>query len=195
MLVGAHAYGALLHTLGVKPRRNYATENIDNARYPPIQRAAVPEGGLLEILHWTGLPFVEVPEFDSRRPSTSFLQRGTKLKVNLLMPSKGATFGSVRVPELKAHATKLPYLGFLLAEQLETVILSRDRVCCPVKLDLTGQELSGQSGARSELAAAATLHYKPNTRRAFSPCTRSLTPSPSASTRARHPIGSPMVCG
>jgi hypothetical protein len=133
MLVGAHAYGALLNTLGVKPRRNYATEDIDLARYAPIQLAAVPAGGLLEILRRTGLPFFEVPELDSRRPSTAYLQRGTKLKVDLLVPSKGSAYGSVRVPELKAHATALPFLGFLLAEQLDTAVLSRDRVI-PLKV-------------------------------------------------------------
>jgi hypothetical protein len=133
MLVGAHAYGALLNTLGVKPRRNYATEDIDIARYAPIQLAAIPDGGLLEVLRRSGLPFVAVPELDSRRPSTSFLQRGTKLKVDLLVPSKDATYGSMRVPELKAHATALPFLSFLLAEQLETAILARDRVI-PLKV-------------------------------------------------------------
>jgi hypothetical protein len=133
MLVGAHAYGALLNTLGIKPRRNYATEDIDIARYAPIQLAAVPEGGLLEILRRTGLPFFEVPELDSRRPSTSFLQRGKRLKVDLLVPSRDATYGSVRVPELRAHATALPFLGFLLAERLDTAILSRDRVI-PLKV-------------------------------------------------------------
>lgn len=133
MLVGAHAYGALLNTLGVKPRRNYATEDIDIARYAPIQLAAIPDGGLLEILRRTGLPFVEVPELESRRPSTSYLQRGTKLKVDLLVPSKDVTYGSVRVPELRTHATALPYLGFLLTEQLDSAILSRDRVI-PLKV-------------------------------------------------------------
>jgi hypothetical protein len=34
----------------------------------------------------------------------------------------------VAVPELRAHATALPFLGFLLEEQLDTAILSRDRV-------------------------------------------------------------------
>jgi hypothetical protein len=127
MLIGAHAYGAILNTLGVKPRRNYTTEDIDIARYAPIQLAAIPEGGILEVLRRTGLPFLEVPELDVRRPATSFLQRGTKLKVDLLVPARDATFRTVRVPELKAHATALPFLGFLLEEQLATVILARDR--------------------------------------------------------------------
>jgi len=133
MLVGTHAYGAILNTLGVKPRRNYATEDIDVARYGRIELAAIPDGGLLEVLQRTGLPFVEVPELDSRRPSTSFLHRGTRLKVDLLVPSKDATYRSVRVPELKAHATALPYLQFLLEEQLDTAVLSRDRVI-PLKV-------------------------------------------------------------
>lgn len=133
MLVGTHAYGAILNTLGVKPRRNYATEDLDVARYGRIGLAAIPEGGILEVLRRTGLPFVEIPALDSRRPSTSFLRRGTRLKVDLLVPSRDTAYRSVRVPELKAHATALPFLGFLLAEQLDTVALSRDRVI-PLKV-------------------------------------------------------------
>jgi len=133
MLVGTHAYGAILNVLGVKPRRNYATEDIDVARYARIELAVIPAGGLLEVLQRTGLPFVEVPELDSRRPSTSFLRRGTRLKVDLLVPSSDAEYRSVRVPELKAHATALPFLKFLLAEQLDSVVLSRDRVI-PLKV-------------------------------------------------------------
>jgi hypothetical protein len=133
MIVGAHAYGALLNVLGVKPRRNYATEDIDIARYGRIELAVIPDGGVLEVLRRTGLPFVEVPELDVRRPPTSYLRRGTKLKVDLLVPSRDASYGSVRIPELKSHATALPFLGFLLAEQLDTVVLSRDRVI-PLKV-------------------------------------------------------------
>jgi hypothetical protein len=44
MLVGAHAYGALLNTLGVKPRRNYATEDIDIARYARSSSPRFPMG-------------------------------------------------------------------------------------------------------------------------------------------------------
>lgn len=133
MLVGTHAYGAILNTLGVKPRRHYATEDIDIARYGRIELAAIPEGGMLEVLRRTGLHFVAVPELDSRRPPTSFLRRGTNLKVDLLVPSRDATYRSVRVPELKAHATALPFLAFLLADPLDTVVLSRDRVI-PLKV-------------------------------------------------------------
>ena len=45
MLVGAHAYGALLNTLGVKPRRNYTAEDIEIARDAPIQLVMIPKGG------------------------------------------------------------------------------------------------------------------------------------------------------
>ena len=38
-------------------------------------------------------------------------------------------------------------------------------------------------------------HLKSNMRSEFRPRTRSRTPSGSRSTRARQPIGSPMVCG
>ena len=45
-----------------------------------------------------------------------------RLRVDLLVPSRDETYRSVPVPELRAHATSLPYLGFLLGERFETVV-------------------------------------------------------------------------
>jgi hypothetical protein len=132
MLVGTHAFGAIINALGVRLAANYYTEDIDLARYGPIQLATRPEGGILELLRQSGLPFVEVPELDFRKPSTSFKVRGRPLKVDLLVPGD-ERYLSRRVPELGAHATALPFFDYLLATSMQGVVLARDRVV-PVRV-------------------------------------------------------------
>jgi hypothetical protein len=132
MLVGTHAFGAILNALGVRLAANYRTEDIDLARYGAIQLATRPEGGILELLGQSGLPFVEVPELDFRKPSTSFKVRGRPLKVDLLVPGD-RRYRSRRIPELGAHATGLPFFDYLLAESTPGVVLGRDNVV-PVRV-------------------------------------------------------------
>lgn len=132
MLVGTHAYGALLNSLGVRLAANYFTEDIDIARYDTIQLAARPERGFLDILCRSGLRFVEVPRLDARKPSTSFKVRGRKLRVDLLVPGD-ERYSSRLIPELGAHATALPYLDYLLAAPSSGIVLGRDHVI-PVKV-------------------------------------------------------------
>ena len=132
MLVGTHAYGALLNALGVRLTANYSTEDIDIARYDTIQLAARPERGFLDILRRSGLRFVEVPRLDARKAPTSFKVRGQKLRVDLLVPGD-ARYSSRLIPELSAHAIGLPYLDYLLAAPRNGIILGRDHVI-PVKV-------------------------------------------------------------
>lgn len=128
LLVGTHAFGAIANFLGVRQPAGYLTEDVDLARARPLELAARPEGGFLEVLRTSGLPFVEVPELDPRRPATSFRVRGRRLKVDLLVPAKDERYAPVRVPELGAYATGLPYFAYLLAEPARTIVLGRDRV-------------------------------------------------------------------
>src|SRR6266545_1334230 len=66
--------------------------------------------------------------FRGGAPPTSYKVRGRTLKVDLLVPAKGEPYRSVRIPELKAHAVGLPYLGFLLEQPTQSVLIGRDRV-------------------------------------------------------------------
>ena len=132
MLVGTHAFGAILNALGVRLPANYYTEDIDVARYDAIPLATRPEGGILEVLERSGLPFVEVPELDVRKPPTSFRARGRKLRVDLLVPGD-TRYRTYRIPELGAHATGLPFLDYLLADPVPAVVLGRDHVV-PVRV-------------------------------------------------------------
>jgi hypothetical protein len=132
LLVGTHAFGALLNMLGVRQPANYYTEDVDIARYGTIQLAVGSRTTFIDMLRTTGLDFVEVPELDVRRPSTSYRARGTPLRVDLLVPGD-TRYRSVRIPELNAHATALPYLGYLLDQPTRGVVLGRDHVI-PVAL-------------------------------------------------------------
>jgi hypothetical protein len=135
VLVGSHAYGVLLNRLGVRAAA-YGTEDIDIARGQALAFPRPPEQGLLEMLGDSGLEFVEVPRLERGAPSTSFKQRGrSHFHVDLLVPSTSETFPVVPVPELKAHATGLPYLQYLLAESQIGAVLAREG-CCAVRLPL-----------------------------------------------------------
>ena len=129
MLVGSHAYGVLLNRMGIRAAP-YATEDIDIAGREALAFAELPQAKLLEVLRESGVPFVEVPSLRRKKPATSLTQRGkARFHVELLVPSPDESFPVIAVPELKAHATGLPYLGYLLAEHQTTVILARQGAC------------------------------------------------------------------
>jgi len=128
LLVGTHAFGAILNELGVLAMPFAMTEDVDVARAELIQIAALPRGGLLKLLKETGLPFHEVPKLKRGEPSTSFKVRGRNLMVDLLVPARGESYGTVPVPELGAHATGLPHFAYLLKAPMDSVLLGRDRI-------------------------------------------------------------------
>jgi len=135
MLIGSHAYGVLLNRLGIRATP-YATEDIDIARREALAFKKPPERGLLEMLQDSGIPFVEAPSLNRKKPSTSFKQRGrSSFHVDLLVPSTKENFPVVAVPELKAHATGLPYLDYLLSESQTAMLLAREG-CCSVRVPL-----------------------------------------------------------
>lgn len=135
MLIGSHAYGVLLNRLGIRATP-YATEDIDIARREALAFEKTPERGFLEMLRGSGIEFVEVPELDRKKPSTSFKQRGrSRFHVDLLVPSTNEEFTVVPIPELKANATGLPYLGYLLMESQTAMLMAREG-CCGVRVPL-----------------------------------------------------------
>jgi hypothetical protein len=122
MLIGSHAYGALINAIGVRTVP-YATEDIDIARRDELHVSG--SSALIDMLRETGIQFSEVPQLSRRVPSVSFAERGgSRLRVELLVPSSGSGYSTVPIPELKAHARGLPYLGYLLAESQQLPILS-----------------------------------------------------------------------
>lgn len=122
LLIGSHAYGALLNALGVKAVP-YATEDVDIARREPLAIPGIP--GFLEMLRATGIEFFEIPSLKRGAQSTSFAEPGRgRLRVDLLVPSANNEYPTIPVPELKAHAKGLPYLAYLLGASQEVPVLS-----------------------------------------------------------------------
>ncbi|MGF6756767.1 GSU2403 family nucleotidyltransferase fold protein [Paraburkholderia sp. GAS42] len=127
VLVGSHAFGALLNSLGVRLPANYKTEDIDIGSAGSIS-VAIPENRtFLDILRDSGIPFLEVPDLDSRKPATSFKARGQPLKVDLLVPGTDA-YETKSLPQLRAHATGLPYFRYLVSNPTRGFILGKEHV-------------------------------------------------------------------
>ena len=122
LLIGSHAYGALLNALGARAVA-YATEDIDIARREQLALSGLPP--FIDMLRETGLEFFPVPALHRRAPSTSFAERGgSRLRVDLLVPSPDEDYPILPVPELGAHAKGLPYLAYLLGTAQEISVLS-----------------------------------------------------------------------
>jgi hypothetical protein len=164
-LIGSHAYGALLNALGVRAVP-YATEDVDIARREALALSGLP--AFLEMLRETGIEFFAVPQLDRGAPATSFAERGgSRLRVDLLVPSTNDDYPTIPVPELGAHATGLPYLAYLLGLSQEVPVLSAHgvmRVRVPVperyaihKLIVSQLRARTSSKPEKDLSQAATL--------------------------------------
>lgn len=154
VVIGSHAYGALLNDLGIRAAA-IVTEDIDVARG---ERLAVEGASFADLLAGSRVPLSPIPSLDRKGPSTSFfippiLKRG-RLRVDLVAPVAGTDVKVVRVPELDAHATGLPYLRYLLADPLETIILGRSSII-PVKAPRP-ERLAWHKMLVSELRAATS---------------------------------------
>lgn len=166
VLVGSHAYAALLNELGIIAT-GYKTQDIDIARGQPLS-VALPQGSTFEsVLNESGLRFVPVPAMPSRRPSTSFKMPGAELlAVDLLAPGN-ETGAIVPVKELGAHAQAIALLDYLTAEPVRGIVLSPNQVI-PVHIPaperfvvhklLSSQSRRADRGkAGKDLAQAAVL--------------------------------------
>lgn len=165
LLIGSHAYGALLNALGARAVA-YATEDVDIARRGQLALSGLPP--FIDMLRQTGLEFFPVPALHRSAPSTSFAERGgSRLRVDLLVPSPNEDYPVVPVPELGAHAKGLPYLAYLLSASQEIPVLSPHgvvmvRVPAPERFALHKLIVSQLRGTASpkpakDLRQAATL--------------------------------------
>jgi hypothetical protein len=165
ILVGSHAYGALLNSLGMRAVP-YATEDVDIARQAALALVGLPP--FIDMLRETGIEFFAVPQLERGAPPSSFAERGgSLLRVDLLVPSPDDSYPLVPVPELHAHASGLPYLAYLLGESQQVAALSPHgvvNVCVPTperfaihKLVVSQLRDAVRSKADKDLRQAATL--------------------------------------
>ena len=165
VLVGTHAYSALLNSLGTRIVPSPLTEDVDIATR--LELATIPSRSLFDILKETGLPFVEVPGLRRTEPPTSFKVRGQKLKVDLLVPARGEPYRAVAVPVLGAHAIGLPYLDYLLHEPMRSIVIGKDRLIpvalpqpgryCVHKLAVSALRSPGNAKSGKDILQAAVL--------------------------------------
>lgn len=124
LLVGTHAFGAIVNRLGVRTTP-FATEDIDIGRGSKLSLQPLPQGGFLALLRESGIDFDTVPPLDPRHPSTKFKERGrSRFIIDLLVPTSGDEVESVEVPELGAHATGLPYFRYLVSQSQDGIVMS-----------------------------------------------------------------------
>ena len=133
MLVGSHAYGVLLNELGARSAA-HLTEDIDVARQNVLALGS--EGGISfeRMLENSTIPLSPIVGFDRKLQPTSYKAPGRDgLRVDLLVPTDGRDVKVLPVPELKAHATALPHLRYLLSEPIDSIVMGRESVV-PVKV-------------------------------------------------------------
>lgn len=129
VLVGTHAFAALLNQIGYAVRPLPTTEDVDIARARTVPLGTRLRGGVLDLLRESGLPFIEVPGLSPTAPPVSFKVRGRPLKVDLLVPAgRGPAFREVPVPELGAHAVALPHLEYLLKQTATAVVVGKSHL-------------------------------------------------------------------
>jgi hypothetical protein len=136
VLVGSHAWGALLNDLAIRGAA-YSTHDVDigwraGDRDSGDADRALPTWD--DVLAAAGQPLVAVPRMDHREASTTWKLPGAKrFSVELLAPSPSEHVGHRAVPQLAAHATTLPWFAWLLGDTFMGAVLSR-RGACPVRL-------------------------------------------------------------
>lgn len=124
VLLGSHAYGALLNELGVRAAA-FTTEDVDIGRGEPLKLAG--ERDFQDILASSGVRLQPVPGLDKRSTVTSYKAPGRdRFRVDLLAHTSGSVVRPKALAELKAHALALPHLDAVLAAPLESVVLGQE---------------------------------------------------------------------
>lgn len=124
VLVGTRAFNCLLNQQGFYAADNLGTQDIDIARNERIH-LATKDASLLEILRGSGFRFLEIPGLDPREPASSWQYGKKDLKVDLLVPAKTKPYEIRKVPELRAHATALKHLDYLIKDVVDALLIGK----------------------------------------------------------------------
>lgn len=172
VLVGTQAFRCFGNMLGVRfGQEGLRTQDIDVAQDPAIAVAVAEDSIPADVeaaLKEADPRFFAVPELDPRRPSTSFKVRGRDLRVDFVTPMRGCpSEDPVSLPLLRVAATPLRFLGYLIDEAQQGVVLGARGVLVHVpqparfalhKLWTTTQRpATEQAKARKDLRQAVAL--------------------------------------
>jgi len=123
VVVGSNAFALYGNMLGLRWERALVhTVDVDIARdvAAPVPGRAQTRDQLLRV------GFLEVPELDSRLPSTSFILKQGGVRIDFLTPMrvKGRS-GPVLLAGLGVHATALRFLDYLIETPVQGAVLTR----------------------------------------------------------------------
>ncbi len=172
VLVGTQAFAAYANVLGVSwPGLSARTADVDLAHGLRVEIGVADRETPLPERLASGhgeLRFDPVPPFDRRHPSTSYLLRGTPLRLDLLTPMVGKPrHGPVLVAALGVAAQPLRFLDYVLESAVPAALVGRDGVLVQVptparfalhKLVVAAERpVSQQAKARKDVAQASAL--------------------------------------
>ena len=128
VLVGTQAFRCYSNMLGVRfGQEGLRTQDIDVAQDPVIVIAVAEDSIPTDVkaaLRAADPRFFAVPQLDPSQPSTSFKVRGRDLRVDFVTPLRGRPSAKpVPLPLLRVAATPLRFLGYLIQEPQQAVIL------------------------------------------------------------------------
>ncbi len=128
VLIGTVAFRALGATLGVElDEAALRTQDIDIAQEPDLAVGLSPgtsRGTAGERLIGSDLGIQPIPVLDPRSPSTSYSIRSRDLRVDFLVPARGAQKSkTVFLPAFGLSATPLRFLEFLIESPIQTVVI------------------------------------------------------------------------
>lgn len=128
VLVGTHGFVSLGNLLGVRfDRQRVRTEDVDIAQDPRLAVGLARRADSADVpsaLVAADRKFFGVPGLDPNQPSAAFKVRGRDLRVDFLTPRRGRpSEAPVRLERLGVAAQPLPFLGYLLEETVQAVVL------------------------------------------------------------------------
>lgn len=130
VLIGTHAYIALGNVLGVMwEHGGIRTRDIDIAGNRSTEREleiVLPrnDADIPSALESLKMGFFPIPQLDSQQPSTSFMVRGNKLRVDVLTDQRGRLNKPVYIPRFKTAAQPLRFMEYLLEEKIPAVVIN-----------------------------------------------------------------------
>jgi hypothetical protein len=127
VLVGTHAYIAIGNNLGVRwEHAGIRTRDIDIAsRRTAELELILPriEVDIPSVLESLKMGFFPIPQLDHSHPSTSFMIRGNKMRIDFLTEQHGQETKPVYIPRFKTAAQPLLFMDFLLEEKIPSVVV------------------------------------------------------------------------
>jgi hypothetical protein len=125
VVVGTHAYKAIGMMYGVSWQldtivtSDIASRNVSVAI--PMITADIPT-----VMDSLNMGFLPVPDMNLQQPSTFFVVRRDRLRLDVLTPKTTKSYDSVFIPRFGCAAMPLDYLSYLIESPVQAVLINND---------------------------------------------------------------------